>query len=257
MKKLLLILLLLTSTLSLGATNLKVGASPVPHAEILNFIKEDLKKDGINLEIVEITDYVTPNLMLADKEIDANFFQHTPYLETFSKEKGLKLTALSGIHVEPLALYSKKYKTLNEIPEKSTVAIPNDPTNGGRALILLHNNGVITLNDPTNLLATEADIKSNPKKLKFKALDSAQLPRILPDVAAAVINGNYALEAGLSPSKDSLLVEGKESPYANILAVRTEDIKREDLLKLQKALTSEKVRKFITEKYNGGVVTAF
>ncbi|MBP9510076.1 MAG: MetQ/NlpA family ABC transporter substrate-binding protein [Fusobacteriaceae bacterium] len=257
MKKLLLILLLLVSTLSLGATTLKVGASPVPHAEILNFVKEDLKNEGVNLEIIEITDYVTPNLMLSDKELDANFFQHTPYLETFSKEKGLKLTSLSGIHVEPLALYSKKYKTLNDVPEKSIIAIPNDPTNGGRALILLHNNGIITLNDPKNLLATEADIKNNPKKLKFKALDAAQLPRILPDVAAAVINGNYALEAGLKPSKDSLLVEGKESPYANIVAVRTEDIKREDLLKLQKALTSEKVRKFITEKYNGGVVPAF
>ena len=164
---------------------------------------------------------------------------------------------LTNHYLNPENEALKKYKTLNDVPEKSIIAIPNDPTNGGRALILLHNNGIITLNDPTNLLATEADIKNNPKKLKFKALDAAQLPRILPDVAAAVINGNYGLEAGLNPSKDSLLVEGKESPYANIVAVRTEEIKREDLLKLQKALTSEKVRKFITEKYNGGVVPAF
>lgn len=258
MKKLLFALLLLGSaTLSLATTTLKVGASPVPHAEILNLVKGDLKNEGVNLEIIELTDYVTPNLMLADKEIDANFFQHSPYLKTFSKEKGLKLSALPGIHVEPLALYSKKYKSVKEIPSNSIIAIPNDPTNGGRALILLHNNGVITLKNPTDLLATELDIKENPKNLKFNPLDSAQLPRVLPDVAGAIINGNYALEAGLNPVKDSLLVEGKDSPYVNILAVREGEENREDILKLQKALTSEKVKKFITEKYNGGVVPAF
>lgn len=254
MKKLLFVLLLLGSTLSLAST-LKVGVSPIPQGDILNFIKGDLKNEGVDLEVIEISDYVTPNLMLADKEIDANFFQHTPYLKTFAKEKGLNLTGLPGIFISPITLYSKKYKDLKDIPNGATIAIPNDPTNGGRALLLLHNKGIITLNDPTDLLTTEADIKSNPKNLKFKSLDAAQLPRVLQDVDAAVINGTYAIGAGLE--NDALLVEGKESPYANVIAVRTGDENREDILKLQKALTSEKVRKFVEEKYKDKIVSVF
>lgn len=248
--------LLAVSSISFAGT-LKIGASPVPHAEILNLVKDDLKKQNVDLEIIDFTDYVTPNLALADKEIDANYFQHTPYLEKFAQEKGLDLKSAGKVHVEPLGVFSKKYKSLEEIPQKSIIAIPSDPSNGGRALILLHNNGIIKLADPTNLYATEFDIVENPKDLRFKPLEAPQLPRVLPDVAAAVINGNYAIEAGFVPTKDALILEGPESPYANIIAVRSGDENKEDIVKLIKALQSEKVKKYILEKYNGGVVPAF
>lgn len=245
--------------LSLGAFGgtLKVGATPVPHAELLEFVKADLKANGVDLKVVEMTDYVTPNLALADGEIDANFFQHKPYLDKFASERNLKLSIVANIHVEPLGLYSKKIKSVNDLKKGDTVAIPNDPSNGGRALILLHNNGIITLNDPTNLYATEFDIVKNPKNLKFKAVEAAQLPRVLADVSVAVINSNYALEAGLNTTTDAILVEGKESPYANIITVKTGNEKNEDIKKLISALQTEKVKKFIVEKYKGAVVPAF
>ncbi|WP_410208496.1 MetQ/NlpA family ABC transporter substrate-binding protein [Fusobacterium sp.] len=253
--------LLVTAFLTLGisvlAGELKVGASPVPHAEILNLVKEDLKNEGVDLKIIDFTDYVTPNMALADKEIEANYFQHTPYLEKFASERGLKLVSAGKIHVEPLGVFSKKYKSLDEIPEKSLVAIPSDPSNGGRALILLHNKGLIKLNDPENLYVTEFDIVENPKKLKFKPIEAPQLPRVLPDVAAAVINGNYAIEAGFSPVKDALAIEGKESPYANIIAIRAGEENNEDIVKLVNVLKSEKVKEYILNNYNGGVVPAF
>lgn len=239
------------------AGELKVGATPVPHAELLNLVKEDLKAEGVDLKVVEFTDYVTPNLALAEGELDANFFQHYPYLEKFASERGLKLTSAAKIHVEPLGVFSQKIKSIEELPDKGTVAIPSDPSNGGRALILLHNNGIIKLNDPSNLYVTEFDIVENPKKLKFKPIEAAQLPRVLPDVDAAVINGNYALEAGFSPVNDSLLLEGAESPYANIIAVKEGDEKKEDIVKLINALQSKKVNDFILSNYKGGVVSAF
>ncbi|MCI5725694.1 MetQ/NlpA family ABC transporter substrate-binding protein, partial [Fusobacterium sp.] len=164
---------------------------------------------------------------------------------------------VANTHVEPLGLYSKKVKSVNDLKKGDVVAIPSDPSNGGRALILLHNNGVITLKDPTNLYATEFDIVKNPKNLKFKPVEAPQLPRVLKDVSAAVINSNYALEAGLNTSKDAILVEGKESPYANIIVVKAGNEKNEDIQKLIKALHTEKVKKFINEKYNGAVVPAF
>ena len=247
---------LLLSAGALAGT-LKVGATPVPHAEILELIKPDLKKQGVDLKIVEFTDYVTPNLALSDKEIDANFFQHKPYLDKFVEERKLNLVSVGNVHVEPLGLYSKKIKSINDLKQGDTIAIPNDPSNGGRALILLHNKGIITLKDPKNLFATEFDIVKNPKKLKFKPIEAAQLPRVLPDVDAAVINGNYALEAGFSPVDDSLLLEGKESPYANIIAVRAGDENKEDIVKLIKALQSEKVSTYILNNYKGGVVPTF
>ncbi len=245
--------------LSLGAFagTLKIGASPVPHAEILNLVKDDLKVAGVDLEIIEMSDYVTPNLALNDEEIDANFFQHKPYLDKFIEERKLDLISVAKIHVEPLGLYSKKFKTVDELKKGSIVAIPNDPSNGGRALILLHNNGIIELKDPSNLYATEFDIIKNPKKLKFKAVEAAQLPRILQDVSAAVINSNYALEANLVPTKDAILTEGKESHYANILVVKIKNKNNEDIKKLIKSLQTEKVKKFIAEKYKGAVVVAF
>lgn len=253
--------LLLAGLLVLGtnvlAGELKVGATPVPHAELLNLVKDDLKTQGVDLKVVDFTDYVTPNLALADGEIDANFFQHYPYLEKFASERGLKLVSAAKIHVEPLGVFSKKFSKLEDIPAKSTIAIPNDPSNGGRALILLHNKGLIKLEDPNNLYTTEFDIVENPKNLKFKPIEAPQLPRVLPDVAAAVINGNYALEAGFSPVKDALTLEGEESPYANIIAVREGDEKREDIVKLINALQSEKVKQYILDNYNGGVVATF
>ena len=214
-------------------------------------------KRWFELKIIEFTDYVTPNLALAEGEIDANFFQHYPYLEKFITERGLKLASAAKIHVEPLGVFSKKYESIEALPDKATIAIPSDPSNGGRALILLHNNGIITLNDSSNLYVTEFDIVKNPKKLKFKPIEAAQLPRVLPDVDAAVINGNYALEAGFSPVDDSLLLEGKESPYANIIAVRAGDENKEDIVKLIKALQSEKVSTYILNNYKGGVVPTF
>ncbi|MGL5123250.1 MAG: MetQ/NlpA family ABC transporter substrate-binding protein [Fusobacteriaceae bacterium] len=261
MKKLLGVLLL--GVLLVGCSEdkkdktLKIGVSPIPHGEILNFVKNDLLENGINVEIIEFTDYVTPNIALASKEIDVNFFQHLPYLKTFSEEKKLDLVGLDGIFVAPIALYSKKIKNIEALSINATIAIPNDPTNGGRALILLHNSKLITLKDEKNLLATEKDIISNPKNIKIKSLDAAQLPRILVDVDAAIINDNYAFEAGLSSEKDALLVEGEESPYSNILAVRKGDEKNEDILKLIKVLKSEKVRNFIIEKYKGSIVPIF
>lgn len=253
--------LLAAAFILVGATamagELKVGATPVPHAELLNLVKEDLKTEGVDLKVVEFTDYVTPNLALAEGELDANFFQHFPYLEKFSNERGLNLISAGKIHVEPLGVFSQKIKDIKELPNKATIAIPSDPSNGGRALILLHNNGIIKLNDSTNLYVTEFDIVENPKKLRFKPIEAAQLPRVLPDVEAAVINGNYALEAGFSPVEDSLLLEGAESPYANIIAVKSGDESKEDIQKLLKALQSKKVSDYIGANYKGGVVPAF
>lgn len=253
--------LLAAAFILVGATalagELKVGATPVPHAELLNLVKEDLKTEGVDLKVVEFTDYVTPNLALAEGELDANFFQHFPYLEKFSNERGLNLVSAGKVHVEPLGVFSQKIKDIKDLPNKATIAIPSDPSNGGRALILLHNNGIIKLNDPTNLYVTEFDIVENPKKLKFKPIEAAQLPRVLPDVEAAVINGNYALEAGFSPVEDSLLLEGAESPYANIIAVKSGDESKEDIQKLLKVLQSKKVSNYIGANYKGGVVPAF
>jgi len=236
---------------------LSIGATPVPHSEILNFIKDDLAKEGIKLEIVEFTDYVTPNIALNDGSIDANFFQHVPYLKQFNEDRGLNLVSAIKVHVEPIGLYSNKYKSLDEIPEGAPIAIPNDPSNEGRALILLHNNGVITLDDPTNLNATPMDIAKNPKNLKFKELEAAQLPRVLPDVAAAVINTNYALEADLNPLEDAIIMEGSDSPYVNVIAVQKGDEGSEKIKTLKKIIQSKKVKDFILNKYKGAVVPAF
>ncbi|MWV61568.1 hypothetical protein DCO58_08865 [Helicobacter saguini] len=240
----------------LNAGDLKVGATPVPHAKILEVIKPDLKNEGINLKIVEFSDYVMPNLALEDKSLDANFMQHLPYLQKINKDKNLHLVSIAQIHVEPIGVYSKKIKNINDLHNKAVIAIPADPSNGARALILLHNAGIIELKDPKNLTATKFDIKSNPKKLEFKTLEAGLLTKTLPDVDAAIINGNFAMQAGLS-AKDALLLEDARSPYANILVVRKGDENRPDILALKKALQSEKVKKFIEDTYQGSVVPAF
>ena len=236
---------------------LKVGATPVPHAEILKAIQPLLAKDGIELKIVEFTDYVRPNVALAEKELDANFFQHLPYLQQFAADRKLDLVSLIAVHIEPMGVYSKKIKNLNEVSNGGIVAIPNDPTNGGRALSILAQAGLIKMKDGVGVKGTIKDVTDNPKKLVFKELEAPQLPRSLDDVALAVINSNYALEAKLNPTKDALFIEKKDSPYANILAIRKGDEKRPELVKLAKALTSPDVKKFIEDKYKGAVVPAF
>ena len=235
---------------------LKVGASPVPHADILKAAQPMLAKEGVKLEVIEFTDYVQPNMALADKELDANFFQHKPYLDNFAKERKLQLESLVAVHIEPMGVYSKKVKDVKAVAEGAKVAIPNDPTNGGRALKILADAGFFTLKEGVGVNGTPADIVANPKQIQIIEMEAAVLPRALDDVDFAVINSNYALGVNLNPMKDALYMESKDSPYANIVAVRTGD-KREDLQKLAKALTSPEMRKFIEDKYQGAVVPAF
>lgn len=236
---------------------LVVGATAVPHAEILNFIKPKLKEEGVDLEVKEFTDYVLPNTQLFENQLDANFFQHQPYLDDQNKKNNFNLVSVVGVHVEPFGAYSKKYKTKDEIPNGAKVAIPNDATNGGRALLLLAKNGLITLKDGVGISATVKDITANPKNLEFKELEAAMLPRVLDEVDLALINTNYALEAKLVPTKDALFIEDKDSPYTNILVARPDNKDSEAIQKLAKALTSPDVKKFIEDKYKGSIVPAF
>ena len=237
---------------------LKVGATSVPHAEILEQIKDDLKKDGIELQIVEYSDYVQPNLNLNDKELDANYFQHIPYMDNFVKEHPeVKIVNAAGIHIEPMGIYSKKIQKLDSLANGATVAIPKDRTNGGRALLLLHKAGLLKLKDGVGVAATVHDVVDNPKNLKFQELEAAQVPRTLEDVDIAVINTNFAMQVNLVPTKDAMVMEDASSPYVNIVAVRAGDENRPEIQALIKALKSEKVKKFIEEKYKGAVVAAF
>ncbi|MGL5513005.1 MAG: MetQ/NlpA family ABC transporter substrate-binding protein, partial [Sporomusa sp.] len=194
---------------------------------------------------------------VAEKELDANFFQHIPYLTEFSNDRKLDLTYTVAVHIEPMGIYSKKVKSLNDLENGAKIAIPNDPTNGGRALALLAKAGVIKLKDGVGIKATVSDITENNKNVKIHELEAPQLPRSLDDVALAVINTNYALEAKLVPAKDALLIEQKDSPYVNILTVRKGDENRPEIQQLSKALTSEEVKKFINEKYQGAIAPAF
>ncbi|MFV9511363.1 MetQ/NlpA family ABC transporter substrate-binding protein [Tepidibacillus sp. LV47] len=240
------------------AITLVVGATAVPHAEILEKIKPTLEKEGVKLDIKVFQDYVQPNIQLSEGKLDANYFQHVPYLETFTKERNItNLVDIAKVHVEPMGIYSKKVKNLNEVQNGAKVSIPNDPSNMGRALVLLEKAGLIKLKDGVGIKGTKSDIVDNPKNLEIVPLDAAMLPRSLEDVTLSVINTNYALQAKLNPVKDSLFIEDKDSPYANVLVVRKGDENKEAIQKLVKALNSEEVRKFIEEKYNGAVVPAF
>ncbi|WP_299571879.1 MetQ/NlpA family ABC transporter substrate-binding protein [uncultured Leptotrichia sp.] len=234
-----------------------VGATPVPHAELLNLVKDDLKKEGIELEIVKFNDYVQPNKALADKSIDANFFQHVPYMNDFGKKNNIGLSAVGNIHLEPMALYSKKIKNINDLKNGDTLIIPNDPTNGGRALILLDKAGIIKLNNNKNVDATLKDIVSNPKNIKFEELSAEQLPPRLPEVAASIVNSSFALNAGLSYKEDGLVKEDKDSPYANVLATLKGNENDPRIQKLLKVLQSEKVKKYMEEKYKDVIVPVF
>ena len=242
---------------SAHAGDLTVAATPVPHAEILEFVKPALAKEGVNLKVKVFTDYIQPNVQVAEKRLDANFFQHQPYLDEFNKAKGTHLVSVAAVHLEPLGAYSSKYKKLDEIKDGSTVVIPNDATNGGRALLLLDKAGLITLKDKTNILSTPKDITANPKNLKFRELEAATIPRVLTQVDLALINTNYALEAKLNPEKDALVIEGSDSPYVNILVARPDDKDSADMKKLVDALHTPQVKAFINEKYKGAIVPAF
>ena len=242
---------------SAHAGDLSVAATPVPHAEILEFVKPALAKEGVNLKVKVFTDYIQPNVQVAEKRLDANFFQHQPYLDEFNKAKGTHLVSVAAVHLEPLGAYSSKYKKLDELKDGSTVVIPNDATNGGRALLLLDKAGLIKLKDSTDILSTTKDITANPKNLKFRELEAATIPRVLTQVDLALINTNYALEAKLNPEKDALVIEGSDSPYVNILVARPDDKDSADMQKLVSALHSPEVKAFILEKYKGAIVPAF
>ena len=236
---------------------IKVGATPEPHATILEFVKDKLAAEGVNLEIVVFNDYVQPNVELYEKQLDANFFQHVPYLEEFNAEKGYDLVKVTGVHIEPMGAYSEKIASIEELKDGAKIAIPNDATNGGRALALLAKHNLITLKEGVGILATVQDITDNPKNLEIVELEAATLPRVLPDVDVAVINTNYALEAGLVPTRDALFIEDSESPYVNILVARPDNQNDEAIRKLAAALNSPEVKQFIEEKYEGAVVPAF
>ena len=242
---------------SAHAGDLSVAATPVPHAEILEFVKPALAKEGVNLKVKVFTDYIQPNVQVAEKRLEANFFQHQPYLDEFNKAKGTNLVSVAAVHLEPLGAYSSKYKKLDDLPNGATVVIPNDATNGGRALLLLDKAGLIKLKDSSNILSTPKDIEQNAKNLKFRELEAATIPRVLTQVDLALINTNYALEAKLNPEKDALVIEGSDSPYVNILVARPDDKDSADMQKLVAALHSPEVKAFINEKYKGAIIPAF
>lgn len=238
-----------------------IGASPTPHAEILAVAKEVLAEEGYELQVQEFNDYILPNQALDGKDLDANYFQHQPYLDDFNAENNMELVSIAAIHYEPLGIYPGKTKTLADLPEGAHILVPNDTSNEARALLLLEEQGLIKVRPDAGLKATINDITENPKNFKITEIEAAQLARSLPDVDIAVINGNYAIQAGLNAATDALAKEEKDSlaatTYANIVAIRKGDENREDLQALVNALKSDKVKKFIEDKYQGAVVPVF
>ena len=242
---------------ALAGETISIAASPTPHAEILEVVKEILAEKNITLDIQVYNDYVVPNTVVEDGTVDANYFQHKPYLDDFMKQHNLKLESLVPVFIAPIAVYSKTLKDPKAIPDGASVSIPNDPTNGGRALLLLQHLGLIKLNDPNNLFVTPADIVENPKNLKIIEVEAAQLPRSLDDVAMGVINCNFALGAGLNPVKDSIAIEAKDSPYANVVAIRAGEASRPEIQTLKELMNSPELRKFIEDKYQGSLLPTF
>lgn len=245
------------SSASAESVTIKVGASITPHSEILEQAKPILAKEGVDLEIVEIEDTVTPNTGLVEGSLDANFFQHQPYLDDFNSENGTDLVSIGSVHYEPFGIYAGKTTDLAELPDGAVVAVPNNVTNEARALLLLEQEGILTLKEDVGIKATVNDIVENPKNITFKEIDPAQLVRALPDVDVAVINGNYAIEGGLSV-KDALAVESDQGvaakTYANIVVVRKEDENNEALQKLVEVLQSDEIQQYINDTYDGSVV---
>ena len=264
-KKLLALLLGLTLCLSLAAcgsdaaetVTLTVAASPTPHAEILNQCVPILAEQGIELVVNEYSDYVVPNTAVEDGDEDANYFQHIPYLEEFNASRGTHLVDVASVHIEPMAIYAGKTASLEELPDGASIAVPNDPTNEGRALLLLEAQGLITLSDSSNLSSTPKDIAENPKNLTFVEVEAATIPSIVSEVDLAVINSNYALGSGYNPVTDSLAIESSDSPYVNVLAVKEGNEENPAIQALVEALHSDTIRTYIEGTFDGAVVPAF
>jgi len=235
---------------------LLVGATAVPHAEILEHIKPLLAAEGVNIEIKVFNDYVQPNTQLAERRLDVNYFQTKPYLDEFNASRGSDLVTVAGVHVEPLGAYSRRFRSLADLPDGAQVAVPNDASSIGRALILLQKAGLVRLKDPANPLQSLRDIADNPKNLRFRELESATLPRVLDQVDMAIINTNYALDAGLKPKTDALTLEGADSPYVNYLVARPDNREDPRIVALAAMLRSQAVKDFIAQKYDGAVIPA-
>jgi len=236
---------------------LKVGVTAGPHAQIFEQVKKVAEKDGLKIQIVEFSDYVQPNAALAAGDLDANSYQHKPYLDQQIKDRGYKFVPVGYTVNFPIGIYSKKVKKLDELKEGARVGIPNDPTNGGRVLLVFQDQGLIKLKPEAGLKATPLDVVGNPKKIKFVEVDAAQLPRTLDDLDASAINTNYALSAGLNPGKDAIAQESAKSPYVNLLAVREVDKDKPWVAKLVKAYHSDEVRKYIETEFKGSVIAGF
>ncbi|MBO9430314.1 MetQ/NlpA family ABC transporter substrate-binding protein [Sulfitobacter sp. R18_1] len=252
----------LTSVLALMATGpaaeeIKVGVSPGEHAEIMEEVARIAEPMGLEIDVVEFSDYVVPNQALADGDIQANSFQHVPYLEAQMKDRGFELSVVGNTITTPMGVYSDKITDLADLEEGSTFGIPNDPTNGGRALLVLQELGLIKVDEAAGLVPTVLDITENPKDLSFKELDAAQLPRSLADLDAALINTNYAIASGLSPKEDSIAMESAENPYVNVIAVRKGDEEAAWVETLLKAYHSDEIKTFIDESYQGTVITSW
>ena len=267
MKKLLLTLVLTASAISCFANEtITIGASPIPHAEMLKAVQPILAKEGYTLKITEFSDYVTPNLALSQKQLDANFFQHQPYLDQYNKDHGTDLVALVKVHLEPMGIYINPAKEIKfasskkagDIIKNSKVGVPNDPTNEGRALNILQANGIIKIKAGVNY-PTKKDIIANPQNIEIIELDPAMLPRSLAakQVDLAVINSNFALQAKLVPTHDAIILESQSSPFANIIVIRPDEVNQPKIKALAKAMTSPTMKKFIEQKYNGEVIPAF
>jgi len=239
------------------AEDIKVGVTPGEHAQIMEKVREIAAEKGLNIEILEFSDYVVPNQALADGDLNANSFQHKPYLDNQIADRGFDLVPVAKTITTPMGVYSKKVKSLSELADGATVGIPNDPTNGGRALLILEKEGLIKVNPDAGLKAGPADVTENPKNLQFAELDAAQLPRSLDDVDAAVINTNYALEAGLHPNTDAIAIEGTESPYANLIVVRSEDKDAPWVKTLVESYNNDTIKDFINEEFKGALIPSW
>ena len=236
---------------------LKIGVTAGPHAQIFEVVKKIAEKDGLKIQVVEFSDYVQPNAALAAGDLDANSYQHQPYLDNTVKDRGYKIVSIAQTIVFPMGIYSKKVKSLADLKSGARVALPNDPTNGGRALLLLQANGLIKLKDGAGLKATPLDVIDNPKKIKLIELDAAQLARALDEVDAAAVNTNYAIPAGLVPTRDAIAIEAPKSPYANIIAVRAQDKDKPEFKKLLKAYHSAEVKAYVTKEFKDSIVPAW
>ncbi|MDO5668110.1 MAG: MetQ/NlpA family ABC transporter substrate-binding protein [Alcaligenaceae bacterium] len=233
---------------------LSVAATPVPAAEILEFMTAQMAEQGVDLKVHVFTDFIQPNQQVVEKQIDMNCFQHMPHLDSFNKNEGQNLVPQGYMYILPLGAYSTKIKSMDELKKGASVAIPSDTTNGARALLLLQKAGLITLKDPDDLFATSRDVAENPQKLKFVELEAATIPRVMSDVDLAVINTNYALDANLNPKRDSLFMEDTDSPYANLCASREDNQDSEAIKKLNAVWQSAETLKFIEDKYQGTVI---